>query len=67
MTPEPFTETKAAPQVQCDLCDWPMPTPDHCVEIGEILGMLVCSQCAEDTLEGAVNTGATLALVGGSH
>jgi hypothetical protein len=56
-----------APQVQCDLCLSVMAIPDHCREAGEIRGLLVCSQCAEDALEAAVNTGATMELVGASR
>lgn len=40
-----------APQVNCDLCEAPMPVPDHCIHSGHIVGLLVCTQCIEDQLE----------------
>lgn len=40
-----------APTVPCDLCEWPMALPEHCVERGEILGLLVCTLCVEDQLQ----------------
>lgn len=56
---------EGAPPVQCDLCGYAMPLPDNCAEQGEVVGLLVCTQCAEDNLASAVNPGATLELVGG--
>ncbi len=41
------------PPLTCDLCAWPMTLPDHCRESGEILGLLVCTQCVEDADEAA--------------
>jgi hypothetical protein len=41
-----------------------MAIPRHCVEAGEIAGLLVCTQCTEDSLAATVNTGGTLELVG---
>lgn len=53
--------------VPCDLCERPMAVPDHCVREGVILGLLVCAQCTEDSLEATVNIGGTLELVGASR
>ena len=38
-------------QVSCDECGWPMPVPEHCIQQGQILGLLTCSLCTEDHLE----------------
>lgn len=48
--------TSAAPSasVNCDLCGWNMPLPDHCREQGAVLGLLVCTACIEDQLEARV-------------
>jgi hypothetical protein len=40
----------AAATVTCDLCGWPMAIPTHCIESGEIAGLLTCSECVEDAL-----------------
>jgi hypothetical protein len=31
-----------------------MALPQHCIEQGEILGLLVCSQCIEDQLQSEI-------------
>lgn len=36
--------------VSCDLCGYGMPLPQHCIEQGAVLGLLVCSACIEDEL-----------------
>lgn len=41
--------------VQCDLCAEVMTLPQHCVEQGEIVGLLTCSQCIEDELNARAN------------
>lgn len=38
------------PTVPCDDCEWPMPIPQHCLERGEIVGLLICSECVEAAL-----------------
>jgi hypothetical protein len=38
------------PMVACDLCDWPLLIPEHCLKAGRIEGLLVCTTCTEDTL-----------------
>ena len=67
--PPPPVEQEAArqaPAVCCDLCAWPMSLPEICVEQGEILGLLVCSQCIEDHLDATTdNARAEVGLVGG--
>ena len=42
------------PMVNCDLCEWPMAVPPHCIESGEIVGLLVCTACIETELEAQV-------------
>lgn len=38
------------PSLNCDYCEWPMVVPQHCVEQGEIRGLLKCPACIEDDL-----------------
>ena len=45
------TAQPSAATVPCDLCGWPFQLPQHCIEQGAILGLLVCTQCTEDELQ----------------
>lgn len=36
--------------VNCDLCEAPMQLPPGAIRHGKIIGLLVCTQCVEDTL-----------------
>lgn len=39
------------PMVTCDLCESPMQLPPGAVRNGQIIGLLVCTQCTEDSLD----------------
>jgi hypothetical protein len=41
---------QACPPLCCDRCEWPMAAPQHCIDQGEIIGLLICSECIEDDL-----------------
>lgn len=59
---------QVASSVQCELCELPMAVPQHCVEQGVILGMLVCPACTEANLDArAFDAGPRVELVGASR
>lgn len=64
MSGHPGAVATSGAQVCCDLCGYAMPLPEPCITAGEILGLLVCTQCVEDNLETAFEPRAEVGLVG---
>jgi hypothetical protein len=51
--------------VSCDLCEAPMQLPPGAVRNGQIIGLIVCTQCTEDALDArAFEPRAEVGLVG---
>ena len=49
-TTDAATPSALPPMVNCDLCEAPFVLPAEIAAQGVICGLLVCTQCIEDTL-----------------
>lgn len=50
--------------VVCDLCEAPFELPASMIHDGQVFGLLVCSQCAEDELMARSEATASAGLCG---